>query len=140
MISPKFKFIVILIAFPAILYAQESVVVDVQMPCGVEGTPACVVEVDSSSLPSPALAASEPSLTPDFSLINIVAPSLTFVFPFQQVSCNQSGITRTVGGRSVTLQVNYCKVAAIVNDVASLLAYFFTAGYLIFLAFKPRGD
>lgn len=136
----KFNLFFALIFFSTIVFSQETVVVDVQMPCGVSGTPACVVEIDTAGLPSPALSASEASVSPDFNLINIVAPSLTFVFPFQQVSCNQAGVTRTVGGRSVTLQVNYCKVAAIVNDVASLLAYFFTAGYLIFLAFKPRGD
>jgi hypothetical protein len=134
------KIFLIMFAFPFLAFSQETVVVDVQMPCGVEGTPACVVEVDSSSLPSPTLDASAPTLTPDFSLISIAAPSINFVFPFQQVSCNQQGITRTVNGRSVTLQVNYCKVASVVNDVASLLAYFLTAGYLIFLAFKPRGD
>jgi hypothetical protein len=136
----KNLFPVLMFAFSFAAFAQETVIIDVQMPCGVVGTPACVVEADTSGLPTPTLQASDATLTPDFSLINIAAPSLTFVFPFQKASCSQAGVTRTVNGRSVTLQVDYCKAAAVVNDVASLLAYFLTAGYLIFLAFKPRGD
>lgn len=131
---------VLILTFSFSAFAQENVIVDVQMPCGVDGTPACVVQADLAGLPAADLETEEPTLTPDFSLINISAPSLSFVFPFQKVSCSQAGVTRTVNGRSVTLQVDYCKAAAVVNDVASLLAYFLTAGYLIFLAFKPRGD
>lgn len=133
-------FKMIFFIFPIFAFAQESVTIDVHMPCGVPGTPPCIFEPDVTALPAPALSASEPTLSPDFSLINIAVPSLTFAFPFQQVSCNQAGVTRTLNGRSVTLQIDYCKVANVVKDVASLLAYFLTAGYLIFLAFKPRGD
>lgn len=124
-------------------HAQEeggTVTVDVQMPCGVAGTPPCAVEIDSSSLPSPVLSASEPTISPDFSIISIVAPSLTFTFPFQNVSCSVIGVSRTVLGRSTLLTIDYCKVANVINDVASILAYFLTAGYLIHLAFKPRGE
>jgi hypothetical protein len=133
-------FTLLILSFSCTVFAQENVIIDVKMPCGVTGTPACVVQTDTSGLPAPTLQASEPTFTPDFTLINISAPQLTFVFPFQQTSCNQAGVTRTVNGRSLTLQVDYCKAATVVNDVASLIAYFLTAGYLIFLAFKPRGD
>lgn len=124
-----------------VAHAQDSTVVDVNMPCGVAGTPPCKVEADTSGLPSAALSASDASLSPDFSIISIAAPSLSFAFPFQKVSCNQTAPTASLaGGRSVTLSVDYCKVAGVVNDVASILAYVLTAGYLINLAFRPRGE
>ena len=131
----------LLITFMAGAAHAQTETVIVNMPCGVAGTPACVVEVDPSGLPSAALEASAASLSPDFSLINIATPSLSFAFPFQKQGCNQTApAVNLSGGRSVALTVDYCKVANVFNDVASLLAYILTAGYLIHLAMKPRGE
>lgn len=148
MIIQKFKW-----AAPALIHsllalgagaalAQDSTIVDVNMPCGVAGTPACKVEIETSALPSPALTASSASISADFSLINIAAPTLSFAFPFQQIACNNVGKTSAnlSHGRVVSLDVDYCKVSNVYNDVASLLAYVLTAGYLINLAFRPRGE
>jgi hypothetical protein len=120
--------------------AQESTTVIVQMPCGVAGTPPCDVQLDATGLVSPALAASDASLNPNFNLISIAAPSLSFAFPFQNTGCTVTSPTRSVMGRSTSLGIDYCKVSGVVIDVASILAYFLTAGYLIHLAFKPRGE
>ena len=120
------------------LYAQETVTVDVQMPCGVAGTPACFVQMDSSGIPSAELNISDPVINPDFSIINILTPAFEFTFPFQKTSCNVQSVTQTILNRPSPLNIDYCKFANIVNDVCSIMAYFITAGYLINLVFKSR--
>lgn len=125
------------LCMPAV-HAQETTTVIVDMPCGVAGTPACNVAIDAASVPSPALSASEASITADFSIINIAAPSLTFAFPFQRnATCSQPAKTAQLTGRTVSLSVDYCKAVGVFTDVMSFLAYVTTAGYLIHLAFKP---
>lgn len=122
-------------------YSQETTTVEVDMPCGVAGTPACIFEADTSNLPSPDLTVDDAESTFNSSLINIASNELTFTFPFQKTSCSvaaESVSLRT--GPSLSMPVDYCKAANVFNDIASVIAYVLTAGYLINLAFKPRGE
>jgi hypothetical protein len=134
-------FILALLLYASAVQAQDSTTVNVEMPCGVAGTPACIFEPVTTDLGPSSLTVEDASTTFNSSLISIAGHEISFAFPFQKTSCSQPAETADfVNGPSVSLSVDYCKVANVYNDVASILAYVLTAGYLINLAFKPRGE
>lgn len=138
----KTFFCLLFLALTSTAFAQDTTTtVEVDMPCGVAGTPACIFEADTSNLPPPDLSVDDATSSFDSSLISIAGHELTFVFPFQKTSCSVSSESVSMRtGPSLSLPVDYCKAANVFNDIASVIAYVLTAGYLINLAFKPRGE